>query len=712
MKTHNKTRKKTKCQHCDKTFYALSNLISHCKTHHKGLSQGWLSDPKKIKWHKVTTKIDEDMPQCVVCKKNFARHENLLLHMQSFHTLNRPTVTCGSCKKTFNSQANLKKHISLFHSDKNSMDKRSTNRSTVDIIDETQASVNENDTIDDIVANDCTMEQTNQQLSASKQNVRKSAAGQNPNKFEHESESSKLLSMPIPAMCFDEVDFCLPSEYRLSQKNGQIDPQCWNFEMIRTNIYSKAAKPNKGFESQQCNCSPEDECTDNCLNRLLYTECDPKRCICGEKCQNMRIQNQIVAPVERFMTCDKGWGVTAKDSIEKGSFILEYIGNVINEREYHKRMSTTYKNDIHHYCLHLDHGLVIDAHRMGNMSRFINHACEPNCTVDKWLVNGYHRAGLFALRDIAAGEELTFDYNFKPFNDAQLCKCGSNNCRGAIVEKSKVDSPIGKSTDDDLFSLNDFIAGNAAHDAAHDNIAEPTDFMGFTVDALHLARQNTTELISIATKRGRKNVIKAARIVTRRGAVVKTPKNSIVDVNLTKIDKKTYIGRSSRMQKATQQKLNVSCSSYLPGELTHEANKIVETSSNMQINKDVVAQNVYENASDESKSKCEEERYEMTFSIDEYDKKRFLNIRENSSATFESVDKPITIETKEIHFPGNIQTILKPTDIMELYIQDINSVAKEMIELKEKKRMTSTLSQLQETTVIEQFNVEHQSPTA
>lgn len=135
----------------------------------------------------------------------------------------------------------------------------------------------------------------------------------------------------------------------------------------------------------------------------------------------------------------KGWGVRTKLSIKSGEFILEYVGEVVSDQEFKERMATIYGNDTHHYCLHLDGGLVIDGHRMGGDGRFVNHSCQPNCEMQKWSVNGQFRMALFALRDIENGEELTYDYNFSLFNpaDGQVCKCGSEVCRGVIGGKSQ-----------------------------------------------------------------------------------------------------------------------------------------------------------------------------------------------------------------------------------------------------------------------------------
>ena len=53
----------------------------------------------------------------------------------------------------------------------------------------------------------------------------------------------------------------------------------------------------------------------------------------------------------------------------------------------------------------------------GALGRFINHSCEPNCETQKWLVQGELAIGLFATKDIGAGQELTFDYNFERYGD-------------------------------------------------------------------------------------------------------------------------------------------------------------------------------------------------------------------------------------------------------------------------------------------------------
>ncbi|CAK9796736.1 Histone-lysine N-methyltransferase ash1 [Anthophora plagiata] len=213
----------------------------------------------------------------------------------------------------------------------------------------------------------------------------------------------------------------------------------WNYKKIRTNVYYDV-KPTTLYEAQACECKPESGCGDDCINRMVFSECSPQLCPCGEKCENQKIQKHEWAPgLQKFMTEDKGWGVRTQQSIKTGVFILEYVGEVVSEREFKSRMATRYANDTHHYCLHLDGGLVIDGHRMGGDGRFVNHSCEPNCEMQKWSVHGLPRMALFASRDIKPGEELTYDYNFALFNpsEGQECRCGSSACRGVIGGKSQ-----------------------------------------------------------------------------------------------------------------------------------------------------------------------------------------------------------------------------------------------------------------------------------
>ncbi|KII70159.1 Histone-lysine N-methyltransferase SETD2 [Thelohanellus kitauei] len=80
--------------------------------------------------------------------------------------------------------------------------------------------------------------------------------------------------------------------------------------------------------------------------------------------------------------------------------------------------------------------LYIDATEVGGVSRFINHSCAPNLSCHKWSVDGFTRVGLFALIDIPAGTELTFDYKFERFGEPIKCLCNAPNCVGFLGKVS------------------------------------------------------------------------------------------------------------------------------------------------------------------------------------------------------------------------------------------------------------------------------------
>jgi hypothetical protein len=118
-------------------------------------------------------------------------------------------------------------------------------------------------------------------------------------------------------------------------------------------------------------------------------------------------------------------GVYAAAPIRKGSRIVEYTGERITVEEADRRYDGVSRT----YLYGLDDGrTVIDGHGLG---AYLNHSCDPNCEVDE--VKG--RVWLFAIRDIAAGEELVWDYNLYDDEDPAPCYCGSRKCRGTMYSR-------------------------------------------------------------------------------------------------------------------------------------------------------------------------------------------------------------------------------------------------------------------------------------
>ena len=145
-----------------------------------------------------------------------------------------------------------------------------------------------------------------------------------------------------------------------------------------------------------------------------------------------------------------GKGVFALRTIRKGETIIEYTGEVIPWSEALRRHPHDPSQPDHTFYFHLDDEHVIDGKVGGNASRWINHACEPNCEAE----DDTGRVFLIALRDILPGEELFFDYGlviderYTPALKKRFaCHCGAPHCRGTMLApkrgsaKPKADAP-------------------------------------------------------------------------------------------------------------------------------------------------------------------------------------------------------------------------------------------------------------------------------
>lgn len=231
------------------------------------------------------------------------------------------------------------------------------------------------------------------------------------------------------------------------------DERLSHFITIKDNIYCKASdkvicKINK---TMKCDCTITEEdiknrelgCTDNCINRLLFIECSPK-CRCGEFCDNQQFQRHNYSPIAVFRTDKKGFGIRADADIPPETFLIEYVGEVLNNKQFEKRAGKYSKQkNRHYYFMALRSNAIIDATVKGNISRFINHSCDPNAMTQKWTINGELRVGFFSIRYIKKGEEITFDYQYQRYGkEAQKCYCESSNCRGWIGENPMSDEEL------------------------------------------------------------------------------------------------------------------------------------------------------------------------------------------------------------------------------------------------------------------------------
>ncbi|RWS14609.1 histone-lysine N-methyltransferase: setb1-like protein [Dinothrombium tinctorium] len=230
-------------------------------------------------------------------------------------------------------------------------------------------------------------------------------------------------------------------------------------------------------------------------------ECNSK-CPCNSKCANKVVQLGIRVQLQLFKTPKKGWGVRVLHDVPKGAFICTYSAEIINdtstpeddtyfadldyidacesfkegyessveissesESEYEEKSDeeenvrpqkriklTKEKNkkeekkaekqeffEIRKYY-NEDFSYTLDAQKIGNIGRFLNHSCDPNCFVQNVFVDTqdprFPWVAIFAMKNISAFEEITWDYNYEVGsieNRKLYCHCGSSNCRGRLL---------------------------------------------------------------------------------------------------------------------------------------------------------------------------------------------------------------------------------------------------------------------------------------
>lgn len=182
----------------------------------------------------------------------------------------------------------------------------------------------------------------------------------------------------------------------------------------------------------------------DCINRLTQIECLESECKCASHCQNQRFAKREYAELHIVQTEKKGFGLRAATDLNKDDFIYEYIGEVVGNTQFTKRIRDYADEGIRHfYFMMLQKDEFIDATKKGGIGRFANHSCNPNCYVAKWTVGKRIRMGIFASRKIQKDEELTFNYNVDRYgHEAQPCYCGEANCIGFIGGKTQTDVAV------------------------------------------------------------------------------------------------------------------------------------------------------------------------------------------------------------------------------------------------------------------------------
>nr|OQO16296.1 hypothetical protein B0A51_15770 [Rachicladosporium sp. CCFEE 5018] len=196
-------------------------------------------------------------------------------------------------------------------------------------------------------------------------------------------------------------------------------------------------------------------------------ECN-EHCHCKDGCKSRLVQKGRKVPLTIFKTDERGWGVKCEEDLIRGEFIDVYLGEVITNAEAERREDAAGSAQKASYLYSLDKFAgddfgdvkpedcyIVDGEHMGNVTRFMNHSCEPNCrqytvSYQKHDKKIYDLA-FFAYEDTPKGVELTFDYMDRdeqeeedvaaqrakaetdPENEGKpKCGCGTTKCRGYL----------------------------------------------------------------------------------------------------------------------------------------------------------------------------------------------------------------------------------------------------------------------------------------
>ncbi|CAN8284548.1 unnamed protein product [Cochlearia groenlandica] len=217
--------------------------------------------------------------------------------------------------------------------------------------------------------------------------------------------------------------------------------------LIRRNIYltKKFKRRVDDDDGIFCSCSSSSSssssatvCGSNCHCGMLFSSCSSS-CKCGSECNNKPFQQRRVKKLKLVQTEKCGSGIVAEEEIKAGEFIIEYVGEVIDDKTCEERLwKMKHRGETNFYLCEINRDMVIDATYKGNKSRFINHSCNPNTQMQKWIIDGETRIGIFATRSIKKGDHLTYDYQFVQFGADQDCHCGAVSCRKKLgVKPSK-----------------------------------------------------------------------------------------------------------------------------------------------------------------------------------------------------------------------------------------------------------------------------------
>ncbi|CAJ1956392.1 unnamed protein product [Sphenostylis stenocarpa] len=187
------------------------------------------------------------------------------------------------------------------------------------------------------------------------------------------------------------------------------------------------------------------------IKRHAEEDCDTRMV---KMCQGI-LKAMDSRPDDKYVAYRKGLGVVCnkEEGFAEDDFVVEFLGEVYPvwkwfekqdgirslqkdskdpAPEFYNIYLERPKGDAYGYDL-----VVVDAMHMANYASRICHSCRPNCEAKVTAVDGQYQIGIYSVRKIQHGEEITFDYNSvtesKEEYEASVCLCGSQVCRGSYL---------------------------------------------------------------------------------------------------------------------------------------------------------------------------------------------------------------------------------------------------------------------------------------
>ncbi|CAM8971395.1 unnamed protein product [Rhodiola kirilowii] len=239
------------------------------------------------------------------------------------------------------------------------------------------------------------------------------------------------------------------------RNSDAIRRQAWGFPNSPIGVGSSQIGDEEeevSFESGSgCDC---ERCGEECPCGLgfedvgVVSECG-KGCGCGMECGKRMSQRGICVRLKIVKNGRKGWGLYAAEFIQRGQFVCEYAGELLTTNEARRRQAIydqCSKNCQSSSALlvvreHLPSGkaclrINIDATKVGNIGRFINHSCDGG-NLSSIIIRSsgtlLPRLCFYASTDIQEGDELSFSYGSTRLRSNGLqCLCGCSSCCGSL----------------------------------------------------------------------------------------------------------------------------------------------------------------------------------------------------------------------------------------------------------------------------------------